>query len=321
MLLLCGSADVLGVGSAKPSGERIIRYATCEDLLCGPAPGLRATGVRRRQRAPADHRSLCAGQVHGPGAGRAGGADLRARARAGGHGAAWRGGRRSDRALRPRRRHAEVAFDVPQPDYSWMAFLARAGFDTFAMDTTGYGRSIRPAAMNDPCNLARIGRRRSSSAACAPSYPHSMTTIASDWNDIGAVVDYIRALRRGQGQPAGVVARRPARRRLRGAESREGEQARAARARLQPRRARGRAGEESARRHGDEHSVARRLRPTGIARSAARRSTSRRCRRVWSEMLASDPGRRDLGPGVRRRRRRRPGAGTRRWSGRCWRPP
>ena len=50
---------------------------------------------------------------------------------------------------------AEVAFDVPQPDYSWMAFLARAGFDTFAMDTTGYGRSIRPAAMNDPCNLAK----------------------------------------------------------------------------------------------------------------------------------------------------------------------
>ena len=50
---------------------------------------------------------------------------------------------------------AEVAFDVPQPDYSWMAYLARAGFDVFAMDTTGYGRSIRPAAMNDPCNLAQ----------------------------------------------------------------------------------------------------------------------------------------------------------------------
>ena len=36
-----------------------------------------------------------------------------------------------------------------------MAYLARAGFDVFAMDTTGYGRSNRPAAMNDPCNLAR----------------------------------------------------------------------------------------------------------------------------------------------------------------------
>src|SRR4051794_5993480 len=29
---------------------------------------------------------------------------------------------------------AEVAFDVPERDYSWMAYLAQAGFDTFAMD-------------------------------------------------------------------------------------------------------------------------------------------------------------------------------------------
>src|SRR5262245_35424247 len=35
---------------------------------------------------------------------------------------------------------AEVAFDVPHSDYSWMAFLANAGFDVFSMDTTGYGR-------------------------------------------------------------------------------------------------------------------------------------------------------------------------------------
>src|SRR6185437_1580920 len=47
----------------------------------------------------------------------------------------------------------EVAFDVPREDYSWMAFLAHAGFDVFAMDMTGYGRSTRPAPMNDPCNL------------------------------------------------------------------------------------------------------------------------------------------------------------------------
>jgi pimeloyl-ACP methyl ester carboxylesterase len=91
---------------------------------------------------------------------------------------------------------AEVAFDVPQPDYSWMAFLARAGYDVFAMDTTGYGRSFRPAAMNDPCNLAKERQAPFVKTACAPTYPHAMTTIASDWNDIGAVVDYIRALRR-----------------------------------------------------------------------------------------------------------------------------
>src|ERR1700739_2848408 len=49
---------------------------------------------------------------------------------------------------------AEVSFDVPYHDYSWMAYLAQAGFDVFAMDMTGYGRSTRPAPMNDPCNLS-----------------------------------------------------------------------------------------------------------------------------------------------------------------------
>ena len=33
-----------------------------------------------------------------------------------------------------------------------MAHLARAGFDVFAMDMTGYGKSTRPLAMNDPCH-------------------------------------------------------------------------------------------------------------------------------------------------------------------------
>jgi pimeloyl-ACP methyl ester carboxylesterase len=94
---------------------------------------------------------------------------------------------------------AEVAFDVPYQDYSWIAYLAQAGFDVFAMDMTGYGRSTRPTAMNDPCNLAREQQTTFVpsflSAPCAPSYPHPMTTIASDWNDINSVVDYIRALR------------------------------------------------------------------------------------------------------------------------------
>jgi len=94
---------------------------------------------------------------------------------------------------------AEVAFDVPERDYSWMAYLANAGFDVFAMDTTGYGRSNRPAAMNDPCNLATDRQAAFApsliAAPCPPSYPHALTTIASDWNDIDGVVNYIRALR------------------------------------------------------------------------------------------------------------------------------
>ncbi len=90
---------------------------------------------------------------------------------------------------------AEVAFDVPYQDYSWMAFLARAGFDVFSMDTTGYGRSTRPPPMSDPCNLARDRQTGFVAAPCAPSYPHALTTIASDWDDIGAAVDYVRSLR------------------------------------------------------------------------------------------------------------------------------
>ena len=94
---------------------------------------------------------------------------------------------------------AEVSFDVPYQDYSWMNYLAEAGFDVFAMDTTGYGRSTRPAAMNDPCNLSKEQQATLIpallTAPCSPSYPHQLTTIASDWNDIGAAVDYIRALR------------------------------------------------------------------------------------------------------------------------------
>lgn len=96
---------------------------------------------------------------------------------------------------------AEVAFDVPYEDYSWMAFLARAGFDVFSVDMTGYGRSTRPAPMNDPCNAARNRQEAVLvpsvlPAPCPPSYPRQMTTLASDWHDIDAAVDYIRALRR-----------------------------------------------------------------------------------------------------------------------------
>jgi len=94
---------------------------------------------------------------------------------------------------------AEVAFDVPYQDYSWMAYLANAGFDVFSMDTTGYGRSTRPFPMNDPCNLSTEQQKlfvpSLISGVCAASYPHQLTTIASDWNDIDAVVDYVRALR------------------------------------------------------------------------------------------------------------------------------
>jgi len=95
---------------------------------------------------------------------------------------------------------AEVAFDVPTGDYSWMAHLAKGGFDAFSMDTTGYGRSTRPAPMNDPCNLSAAQQGQFVPTLipgpCKATHPAPLTTIASDWNDIDAVVDHIRRLRK-----------------------------------------------------------------------------------------------------------------------------
>lgn len=94
---------------------------------------------------------------------------------------------------------AEVAFDVPVEGYSWMAYLANVGYDTFSMDTTGYGRSTRPAVMNDICNLSESQQTSFIPAlldeTCEPSYPFAATTIESDWDDIDAVVDYLREIR------------------------------------------------------------------------------------------------------------------------------
>ena len=94
---------------------------------------------------------------------------------------------------------AEVAFDPSVGTYSWMAYLAQAGFDVFSMDTTGYGRSTRPAPMNDPCNLAAAQQAQFVpsliAAPCKPTYPGQLTSLASDWADIDAAVDYVRKIR------------------------------------------------------------------------------------------------------------------------------
>lgn len=95
---------------------------------------------------------------------------------------------------------AEVAFDVPHAGYSWMAYLAEDGFDVFSMDLTGYGRSTRPSPMDDPCNLSR--EQQSTlvpvllAAPCAPTYAKPLTSMATDWDEIAAVVEYVRARRR-----------------------------------------------------------------------------------------------------------------------------
>ena len=90
---------------------------------------------------------------------------------------------------------AEVAFDVPYADYSWMAYLAAAGFDVFSMDMTGYGRSTRPNVMNESCNLSAEQQTALGGTPCKATHAAQLTTIASDWDDLDAVVEYIRALR------------------------------------------------------------------------------------------------------------------------------
>ena len=89
----------------------------------------------------------------------------------------------------------EVSFDSRMEDYSWMRQVARAGFDVFSVNLTGYGRSTRPAPMADPCNIATAQQPGYVPAPCEPTYRAPITTMTSDWNDLGAVVDYVRRLR------------------------------------------------------------------------------------------------------------------------------
>lgn len=91
-----------------------------------------------------------------------------------------------------------MAFDFDHKDYSWMAALARAGFDVFAMDMTGYGFSSRPL-MDDPRNLGPEDQAilvpDMLADAAASRHPFNIVTSDSEIDDIDRVVDFIRELR------------------------------------------------------------------------------------------------------------------------------
>lgn len=88
---------------------------------------------------------------------------------------------------------AEVGFDVPVQGYSWMGYLAERGFEVFSMNMTGYGASTRPYIMNDRCNLSQEQQLQEFGDACPASHPDAATHMGSDWNDIDAVVTWLKA--------------------------------------------------------------------------------------------------------------------------------
>jgi len=92
-----------------------------------------------------------------------------------------------------------VAYDLQYRDYSFMAALARAGFDVFAMSHTGYGPSPRPL-MDDPCNVDREFQPELIPHVLkdlqAPRYPFKLVSSRSEWDELETVVQHIMALRK-----------------------------------------------------------------------------------------------------------------------------
>ena len=92
-----------------------------------------------------------------------------------------------------------VAYDLEYRDYSWMAQLARAGFDVFALTHTGYGASPKPM-MDDPCNVdAEFQGQlipKILKAPCAPRYPYKLISSRTEWDEVETAVDYIMGLRK-----------------------------------------------------------------------------------------------------------------------------
>lgn len=89
-------------------------------------------------------------------------------------------------------------YDLGFEDYSWMEYLARAGFDVFALDLTGYGHSPRPT-MEEPCNTNPPQQGllvpNPLAAPCPLEYPFRLANTSSEQSEIAAAVAYIRTLR------------------------------------------------------------------------------------------------------------------------------
>ncbi|MDB5811383.1 MAG: hypothetical protein JWN94_3505 [Betaproteobacteria bacterium] len=91
-----------------------------------------------------------------------------------------------------------VAYDLQYKDYSFMAALARAGFDVFALSHTGYAPSPQPL-MDDPCNVDREFQHELIphvlGGPAAPRHPFKLVSSRSEWDELATVVGFIRKLR------------------------------------------------------------------------------------------------------------------------------
>lgn len=83
-------------------------------------------------------------------------------------------------------------FDLPQPGYSWLRYLADHGYRAYSVDMTGYGGSTRPAPMNDPRNLAGLDRIAVKVGGGERPYQYALTTADSDLHDIDEAVEFVR---------------------------------------------------------------------------------------------------------------------------------
>jgi pimeloyl-ACP methyl ester carboxylesterase len=91
-----------------------------------------------------------------------------------------------------------VAYDLQYRDFSFMAVLARAGFDVFTMSHTGYGPSPRPL-MDDPCNVDAEFQPllvpHVLKEVCPPRYPYKLVSSRTEWDELETVIRHIKKLR------------------------------------------------------------------------------------------------------------------------------
>jgi pimeloyl-ACP methyl ester carboxylesterase len=91
-----------------------------------------------------------------------------------------------------------VAYDLDYKDYSWMEYLANAGFDVFALTHTAYGTSPKPA-MDDPCNVDPKQQPllipHILKAPCEPRYPFKLVSSQTEWDEVETAVNHILQMR------------------------------------------------------------------------------------------------------------------------------